>query len=594
MSEPTSVARPSISAVLVAMELDRVVASAVFRRSPRHQRLLRHLVTLALAGETTRLKESLLAVEIFHLDPARFDPSRESIVRVEARRLRQKLARYYEGVGGRDRLRIWLDAGTYVPRLEICEPAGPAPASLAVLPFLNLTGDQDAETRCDALTEELIDALVQLPGLKVVARTSVFHYKGRHDDIRDIARALGVATLLEGSVQRQGDAYRVVAQLIHGDDGLHLWSHAFETDASDLQDLVPRLARAVARGLNLDGHALARLRNGARAMADDPAARAAFYRGKYLLGRHSVDAYGSAVAAFTEAVARAPEFALAWAAKAQAHAAVAAMSACPPAAEIDAAHAAVSRALELDPELGSAHATAATLASTYARDWARAERASLEAIRYAPGSAYVHHAYGWMLVFNGRFADAEAAFAIARDLDPLDPQLQGHQLLLRFYRREFAAAATGFAEVLAREPGNLVARVLQATALLCDADTDAAQRLFAGIAADLPGDSIGPLGVVQALALAGNEVGARAAFRAMNDRFGARAVGPYRMAIAHARLGDGDDALAWLERAAAARDANFICTAVDPSFDRLRDDPRWPALLARFGFPVIDPRSTLS
>jgi tetratricopeptide (TPR) repeat protein len=353
---------------------------------------------------------------------------------------------------------------------------------------------------------------------------------------------------------------------------------------------VPRLARAIARRLKLHGAAAAALCHVEQRMAEDPAAREAFYRGKYLLGRHSVDAYRSAVAAFAEAIALAPDFALAWIGKAQAHLGMTGMSARPPAEDIDAAHAAVSRALELEPELGSAHATAATLASTYARDWVRAERASLEAIRYAPGSAYAHHSYGWMLVFTGRFAEAEETFSVARELDPLDPQLQAHQLLLRFYRRDFAGAATGYAEVLAREPSNLVARVLQATALIGDGRTDAARGLFEGIATDLPGDSIGPLGIVQAWGAGGDIAQARIAFGAMVDRFGEPAIGPYRMAIAHARLEDIDAAFAWLERAEAARDMNIICTAVDPSFDRLRDDPRWPALLQRFGFPPIDPR----
>lgn len=151
----------------------------------------------ALAGDTGRLKESVLAAEVFGIDPARFDPARESIVRVEARRLRLKLARYDAGPGAGSPLRIALEAGSYVPRIELRAPpggnAGVLPA-FAVLPFLDLVGDERGEARADALSEELIDALVQFPGIKVVARTSSFRFKGERADARAKSAARSVST----------------------------------------------------------------------------------------------------------------------------------------------------------------------------------------------------------------------------------------------------------------------------------------------------------------------------------------------------------------------------------------------------------------
>ena len=140
------------------------------------------------------------------------------------------------------------------------------------------------------------------------------------------------------------------------------------------------------------------------------------------------------------------------------------------------------------------------------------------------------------------------------------------------------------------EPQNLVARVLLASALLGLRAFDDAQAPFERIDADVPGDSIGALGIVQSHALAGRVQAARGAFAALRTRFGDTRVGPYRMAIASSRLGDADDAFAWLDRAATAHDLNLVCLAVDPSFDALREDSRWAPALARYGLPLRDNR----
>ena len=591
MATPLKDSLPAISAALVATELARIESFATFRRSPRHQQLLRYLVTRTLVGDAARLKESVLAVEVFGRDPARFDPQKDTTVRVEARRLRQKLTRFYEGEGASCTLAIHLDAGGYVPTFELRPQASAdGSPSLVVLPFVNLSGDASLDAWCDALTDEMIDALVQLPRLKVVARTTSFSFKGRHVDVREIAREVGVRTLLEGSVQARAGGRRVVAQLIDGATGIHLWSHAFEADAQDeIHRVVHALARAVVRGLSLQA-GTAPLSRAVQRMSEDSDARDSYQRGRYLLGRHTRDTYRDAAALFDRAGDRDPSFALAWAAKAKACIGLYGLAVAPDPENVDAARRAVARALELDPELGDAHAAAATLAFAHDRDFARAERAALEAIRYSPGHAYVHHNYAWTLMFAGRFGEAEQEFTIARELDPLDPMLRVHHALVAFYRRDFDPAMEAWRRVLEMEPGNLVARVLIASAQLGRGAPEDALESFTRIAADAPADSIGPLGVVQALALAGRMNEARAAFDATRERFGETRVGPYRMAIACARLGDANSAFEWLDRAAAACDLNLVCLAVDPSFDALRDDERWRPALARYRLPVIDPR----
>lgn len=579
-----------LSPSLIAGELARVEQSATFRRSPLHRKLLRYLVTRTLAGDSARLKESVIAVEVFGRDPLHFDPSSDTCVRVEARRLRQKLARFYAGEGATSPIAIRMAAGTYVPAFERTRAAGEAPHSLVVLPFVNLSGDATLDAWCDALTEETIDALVQVPALRVVARTTSFAYRGHSGDVRAIARAIGVDRLVEGSVQARAGARRVVAQLVDGSNGMHLWSHAFETDAQrEMAAIVHALARAIARSLAgaPGGATLDRLQ---QRLSAHRGARDAYFRARYLMGRHTKAAYREAGKLFGEAIALDADFVLAWVGKAHAAIGLHGLSPAPDPLIVSEARAAVAHALAADPELGEAHAAAATLAFSVDRDLDRAERASLEAIRYAPGKAYVHHGYAWTLMFAGRFAEAEAEFAVARDLDPLDPMLRVHQSLLVFYRRDFDDAARCFAQVVADEPSNLAARVLLASSLLGACRYDEAQAEFEAVARDERDDSIGWLGIVQAHALARRGAQAQQAFDAMVARFGAERVGPYRMAIACARLGDADGALAWLDRAAEARDLNLVCLAVDPSFDALRDDARFGAALARYGLPAIDPR----
>ena len=165
--------------------------------------------------------------------------------------------------------------------------------------------------------------------------------------------------------------------------------------------------------------------------------------------------------------------------------------------------------------------------------------------------------------------------------------LRIHHGLVAYYRRDFDTASGAWRRVLEIEPGNLVARVLCASADLVRGANEAALAQFERIASEVPQDSIGPLGVVQAHALAGRIDAAHAAFTAMRERFGDARVGPYRMAIAFARLGDPDAAFTWLERAAQARDLNLVCMAVDPSFDALRGDARWRPALLRYGLPDV-------
>jgi hypothetical protein len=193
----------------------RIAESPAFLNSARLRELLRHTVAESLAGRKDSLKESLLGVAVFGRKPG-YDSDANSIVRVEFARLRKKLEQHYETEGANESIRVVFPKGTYVPELRRSasspdhqgEPT--FSGSVVLLPFTHLGTDFDDECFADGLTDELITALTRVPGLKVVAHTSSFKFKGRADDIRGIGSTLQVATVLEGCVRRQGDVLRIL------------------------------------------------------------------------------------------------------------------------------------------------------------------------------------------------------------------------------------------------------------------------------------------------------------------------------------------------------------------------------------------------
>jgi len=234
------------SATAVRGQLEKILVSEAFARADRMSRFLRFIVQETLKGRGTQLKEYLIGVEVFDRESS-YDPRTDPVVRGEARRLRTKLMEYYEHEGKDDLVRIHLPKGSYsvvfqassaiIPteQTPISVKAAPAGAkSIAVLPFLNLSPKPENEYFSDGLTEGIIHALGKVNGMSVVARTSVFQYKGRAYDIRQIGEQLRVQTVLEGSVRTSGERLRVTAQLVNAGDGYHLWSETYDRNMVDL------------------------------------------------------------------------------------------------------------------------------------------------------------------------------------------------------------------------------------------------------------------------------------------------------------------------------------------------------------------------
>jgi TolB-like protein len=253
----------AVPAIAVCQQLVRIVSSPLFISSARLCRFLTHIVNRTVEGGVDNLKEFSIAMEVFDRT-SDYDPNIDAIVRVEARRLRAKLKAYYEQEPGRgDPVLIGLRPGSYVPifrlldtlprkeQQQIGAETKVTAASVAVLPFVNMSPEPDQEYFCDGMTEEIINSLTHVAGLKVIARTSAFQFKGMSVDIREVGRRLDADLVIEGSVRKSGNQLRITAQAIQTESGHHLWSETFRRESTDVFAIQEEIAKAIAGSLRL-------------------------------------------------------------------------------------------------------------------------------------------------------------------------------------------------------------------------------------------------------------------------------------------------------------------------------------------------------
>jgi len=241
---------------LIQKHLEKVLASAEMCRSKQLCQFLRFTVDEVLQGHGSELKEYAIAVGVFRRG-REFDPGADPIVRVQARRLRAKLERYYRNEGRDELIRIEYPVGSYSPiftrRLvphDVHRPAVTASPSrqIAVLPFLNVSME-DCHSFCDGLTEDLMHALSSSPGVRVVARSSCFEFKGLSVDVRTIGQRLGVSALVSGSVRLEGGRLRVLAQLIDTETGVNVWSGVYDRELDGILATQEKIAAEMAFAL---------------------------------------------------------------------------------------------------------------------------------------------------------------------------------------------------------------------------------------------------------------------------------------------------------------------------------------------------------
>ena len=311
-----------------------------------------------------------------------------------------------------------------------------APPSIVVLPFVNMSGDKENEYFSDGMTEEIINALANVEGLRVVARTSAFSFKGKNVDVRRIGEDLNVATVLEGSVRRQGNQLRVAAQLISLPDGYHLWSKTYERELNNVFAVEDEVARAIVQALApklLPGLALA------QATTVNTEAHDLYLRGRYFWNQRTREALTKAQSLFEQAIALDAGYALAYSGLSDCYNLLVDYGGGRAADLLPKAKKAALKALELDGASAEAHASlGAILQHEY--DWAGSNREFRRAIELRPGYVSAHHWYALNCLAQGRFAEARSEIERARQLDPTSVFINGAVAVMLNTSREYDLA----------------------------------------------------------------------------------------------------------------------------------------------------------
>ena len=580
---------PGVTPEQVADLLDRICASREFAQSERMRRFLRFSVERALAGDRDSLKEYTIGMEVFDR-PSDYDPRVDSIVRVEARRLRRKLKSYYEKAGSGEAVVLTLPEGSYAPAFErpataAAAPQRPAdapdPSTLAVLPFVSLSSDPENEHFADGLTEELISTLAQALPMRVAARTSTFQFKNQAHDIRAIGEILGVAKVLEGSVRRSGASLRVTAQLVNVADGLHLWSQRFDRKFEDIFSLQEEIAGAIAGILRV------RLAPGPapdwRPSTVTPASAIVhMLEGRHAMQKLTPASLRLAHECFQRAIAEDARFAAAYAGLAACLLQMALFGDVNPASIAPQARMRIRQALDLDENIAWPHICQGFLKSAIEWDYPDAEAAYRKAIDLHPGIADAHHYYATTLLAPlGRFEEAEEHLRAALAIDPGALVPNTGLGIVYYLRGDNEAALEQFEATLALNANYYGAHRMMAYALLRQGDTEEAVRLLESAQALAPGDSRLLSALGYCYGRAGRSAAAEDILTRLLERSGEGYVANYDIAMVYLGLGRLDDAAQRLEAAVGDLECWLLYTATDPVFSPLRGHPAFRKVVAR-------------
>jgi adenylate cyclase len=446
---------------------------------------------------------------------------------------------------------------------------------------VNMSADKSDEYLSDGMTEELLNRLAQVPGLRVPGRTSSFAFKGKNEDdiFRKIGEQLSVSTVLEGSVRKAGDKLRVTAQLINVADGFHLWSETYDGDMKDIlafqSDVAQRVAQALQMKLGVEE---------TRALAKHPTENPEAHR-LYLLGRFDFlkgteAGWNGASNYYTQAIQLDPNYALAYCGLADNYGWMG--GSVLSGREAWAREKVLAqKAVALNPSLADAHLSLGT-ALVSAFEWREGEREMKRALELNPNLAFAYDNYAWLLTLFGRFDEAIAREHKALDIDPLSPLINSDYGATLMNSRRYDDAIALLRKALKLDPNYAQSHYELGWCLFWKGQPAPAIAEFqlAKKLDDSP-TATGSLGYIYAVS--GDRAHAEQLLRELEDLSHRRYVTPWAPAVVHLALGEKDQALDWLEKCYADQDGACWSLNIDPVLDGLRNEPRFQALLKKTG-----------
>jgi TolB-like protein/Flp pilus assembly protein TadD len=454
--------------------------------------------------------------------------------------------------------------------------------SIAVLPFVNLSADTENEYFSDGLTEELINVLTQVPGLRVVSRTSAFEFKGRAENIRRIGEQLGVNAVLEGSVRKSGDRLRITVQFVNVADGYHLWSERFDRRMQDVFDVQEEIATSIAKMLRptLSRQFAEPL---VKRYGGNLEAYHLYLKGRYYANKRSAEGFQKAVENFTRALGEDATYAPAHAGLADCYIYEASWGLAPPGEAWNRAAAAARRAVQSDDGLPEAHTALGAVLAFNEWDWVAAERECRRALDRNPGSVGAHIVYNIILVQLNRLDEARVEVERALELDPLSVPVNSYLAGIHYYGRDYDRSIEQVRKGLELDPNDIELHAVLGLNYEQKEMFDEAIAAFE-LARKLSGDFpiiLGPLGGLYAKARVTEK--ARAIEAQLVERARTQYIPPIAWAMLYIGLNDRDRVFDWLEAAADARDTLLCYLGVSPIYDAFRSDDRYIRLMSRIG-----------
>ena len=455
--------------------------------------------------------------------------------------------------------------------------------SLAVMPFVNASQDPNAEYLSDGITETIINSLSQLPQLRVMARSTVFRYKGKDPDPIEVGNSLDVRAVMLGRVLQLGEQLVIKTELVDVADGSQLWGAQYNRKPEDILAVQDEIAGEIFEKLRL------RLTGGptkvlVKRYTDNTEAYQSYLKGRFYVSKATREGLNRGIEYFKQAIEIDPTYALAYSGLAEGYYGLSSAH-VPPKEAMPKARAAAIKALEIDDDLAEAHASLALVHVFFDWDWSGAETQYRRAIELNPGYASAHHWYGWYLALMGRLEKATSEIKRAQELDPLSLEITADLGLSFFFARKYDDAIQQFEKALEMDQNFIWARFFIGWADeqcgLIDKAIEEYQKAWNVEEAMVIKAALG-----HAYAIGGREDEARAILAESAEESEGKHLSPYDCAIIHTALKEEEKAFACLEKAYELRSEAVVWLKVDPRLDPLRTNPQFIDLLQRVGLPL--------
>jgi TolB-like protein/Tfp pilus assembly protein PilF len=457
--------------------------------------------------------------------------------------------------------------------------------SIAVMPLVNASGDVDSEYMSDGMTETLINSLAQIPNLAVKGRGSVFRYKGKDTEPKQIAAELGVEAVLSGRLLKRGESVTLSLDLVDASTGNQIWGEHYERKLSEIAALQKDIARDVSNKLRtkLSG---ADQQNIAKGPTSDPEAYQLYLQGLYQWNKRTDEGVRKAEELFQKAIDKDPKFALAYAGLASTHVVIDFKP-----DDKKAGKTAALKALELDPSLGEAHAVLANVAFYYEWDWDTADREFKRSLELNPNYATAYHWYGETLASRGRFEESNAAYARAVELDPVSMAIATDQGLAYFFARQYDRAIEHFKKLIEIEPSYARTHVYLSGTYeekgMFPESIEARRKWLLLEGADEARLAANMKRLSDAYSSQGEMGYWRTALDLTLETQARKKepANPIELAMLYSHLKENDKAFELLEKALQERRVGMVFLNIEPGWDNIRTDPRFAELVRRVGLP---------